>query len=129
MAPRRAARDDLKAVLRLYGFLNPSDPLLDPQATHVIEHWNRILSDPRLRYFVAEAEGQTVATCTLTLIPNLTRNMRPYGVIENVVTDPAFCQRGFGTGMLHYALAHAWREHCYKVMLLTGSKRESTLRF
>lgn len=31
MTPRRATRGDLKAVLRLYGFLNPSDPLLDPQ--------------------------------------------------------------------------------------------------
>lgn len=70
-----------------------------------------------------------MATCTLTLIPNLTRNMRPYGVIENVVTDPAFRQRGFGTGTLQYALQDAWREDCYKVMLLTGSKRESTLRF
>ncbi|MEH2045727.1 hypothetical protein [Nostoc sp.] len=31
--------------------------------------------------------------------------------------------------MLHYALALAWQQQCYKVMLLSGSKREETLKF
>ena len=70
-----------------------------------------------------------VASCTLTVIPNLTRACRPYGVIENVVTHAAHRNQGWGRALLQHALAHAWRERCYKVMLMTGRKDENTLRF
>ena len=36
---------------------------------------------------------------------------------------------GWGRALLQHALAHAWRERCYKVMLMTGRKDENTLRF
>lgn len=129
MKTRRALETDLAAILRLYGFLQPDDPVLDPQTVPVQAHWHSILADARLRYFVAETEEQIVATCALALIPNLTRNLRPYGVIENVVTDPEYRRRGCATQVLRSALEDAWREGCYKVMLSTGSKREETLRF
>ena len=63
------------------------------------------------------------------IVPNLTRGAKPYGLIENVVTDAAYRRRGLGRQVLHAALEKAWQEHCYKVMLLTGSKQEETLRF
>jgi GNAT superfamily N-acetyltransferase len=126
---RRAISSDLPAILRLYHFLNPDDPVHDPQDDDVRQIWHDIMSDDRLRYFVAESDDRVVATCTLTLIPNLTRDLKPYGVIENVVTDPEFRQQGFATAVLRHALQDAWSEGCYKVMLATGSKRESTLRF
>lgn len=129
MLCRRVIPSDLTALLRLYTFLNPTDPILQPEDPAVLRQWAVIRADPHLRYYVVEVDGSVVATCAFTLIPNLTRGMRPYGVIENVVTDPAFRQQGLGTSVLHHALAEAWREGCYKVMLSTGSKRESTLRF
>jgi ribosomal protein S18 acetylase RimI-like enzyme len=126
---RRATAHDLPDILRLYHFLNPDDPVYDPQEEVVQKLWNEIMANDRLRYFVAETDGRVVATCTLTLIPNLTRDLKPYGVIENVVTDPELRQQGFATAVLRHALKDAWAEGCYKVMLSTGSKRESTLRF
>lgn len=126
---RRATLEDLPALERLYGFLAPDDPILDSQDEHVVQHWKVILSDPKLRYYLVETNNQIVSTCTMTLVPNLTRGMRPYGLIENVVTDPEFRKQGLGTKVLQHALTDAWEEGCYKVMLLTGSKRESTLRF
>ena len=36
---------------------------------------------------------------------------------------------GWGRALLQHTLAHAWRERCYKVMLMTGRKDEHTLRF
>ncbi|MBS0631708.1 MAG: GNAT family N-acetyltransferase [Verrucomicrobia bacterium] len=129
MLCRRAISSDLAALARLYVFLNPADPVLSPDDPAVLDLWDTILADHRLRYFVAEIDGLVVGTCAFTLIPNLTRGMRPYAVIENVVTDPSFRQRGFGTALLQHALAEAWSEGCYKVMLSTGSKRESTLHF
>ncbi|MDI1263234.1 MAG: GNAT family N-acetyltransferase, partial [bacterium] len=79
--------------------------------------------------FVGLAGGSIVASCTLIVIPNLTRGGQPYGLIENVVTHADFRGRGFGKKILQAAAAAAWQADCYKVMLMTGSKRPSTLAF
>ena len=91
--------------------------------------WTEALANPRIRYFGGWDEALLVASCTLTIIPNLTRACRPYGVIENVVTHSAHRNQGWGHALLQHTLAHAWRERCYKVMLMTGRKDENTLRF
>jgi GNAT superfamily N-acetyltransferase len=129
MSCRRLTSVELPELLRLYAFLHPEDPVVDPNAGAVQRLWEQITADGNLRYYGAEAETQIVATCTLTLIPNLTRGLRPYGLIENVVTDLGFRKRGFATEVLRYALDDAWQAGCYKVMLETGSKNEGILRF
>jgi GNAT superfamily N-acetyltransferase len=78
---------------------------------------------------VAEADGRLVSSCSLSIIPNLTRGGRPYAVIENVVTDADWRRRGLGRQVLAAATAQAWAAGCYKVMLATGSRREATLQF
>ncbi len=129
MSSRRITAAELPELLRLYAFLHPQDPAVDPSGHDVQRLWRQILEDGKLRYYVAEADKKIVATCTLTLIPNLTRGLRSYGLIENVVTDPEYRKKGFATEVLRFALADAWQAGCYKVMLSTGSKREETLRF
>jgi GNAT superfamily N-acetyltransferase len=128
VAIRPIRADELPVLLGLYRHLHPGDPELSISAD-IERLWERILADPQLRYLVAEVDGRVVSTCTLTVIPNLTRGARPYGVIENVVTHPDFRRRGIGTQILRAALALAWGQDCYKVMLLTGRKDEATLRF
>lgn len=129
MNSRRIAAAELPDLLKLYAILHPDDPVVDATAPDVRQLWQKILADPNLRYYVAEHDGKVVATCTLTIIPNLTRRLRPYGVIENVVTHPAYRKHGFATEVLGFALDDAWQNRCYKVMLETGSKEEETLRF
>ena len=129
MSTRRITAAELPELLRLYAFLHPEDPVISPSNGTVQRLWSQILADVNLRYYVAEEAKSLVATCTLTLIPNLTRGLRPYGLIENVVTHPDFRNRGFATDVLRHALTDAWQAGCYKVMLETGSKKEETLRF
>ena len=124
----RATENDLRSLLELYRYLNPDDPVL-PQDDRLQQQWRDILGNDALHYVVARAGDRLVSTCALSIIPNLTRNARPYGLIENVVTHPDYRKQGIGTQVLHYALSIAWKHHCYKVMLLTGSKTEATLRF
>ena len=126
---RPIREEELPALLELYTHLHPEDARLRPGDPAVQTVWQEIRNSPHLRYYVAETEGRLVSTCTLTLIPNLTRKLRPYGLIENVVTDPAYRHRGWATQVLQHALAEAWAARCYKVMLLTGSRQEQTLRF
>jgi GNAT superfamily N-acetyltransferase len=127
LTTRCAGAEDLAAVMALYGLLNPSDPpVSDAQAQGI---WQRILGDSSARVLLGEISGQPVTTCMIVIVPNLTRGGRSYAIIENVVTHPDFRKQGHGTAILGEAVRLARLENCYKVVLTTGSKRESTLAF
>ena len=119
---------ELKALLGLYEHLHDQDDTL-PEHAVVESVWLEALSNPRIQYFGGYAMGGLVSTCTLTIIPNLTRACRPYGVIENVVTHTQHRSQGWGKALLAHALTFAWAQRCYKVVLLTGRKDEGTLGF
>lgn len=128
MTSRVLRTPDLDALLRLYAHLHEADLPL-PERNEVEAVWREALENPRCRYFGGFEGDALVSSCTIMLIPNLTRGCRPYGVIENVVTDSAHRGKGWGKRMLHDALNFAWTEGCYKVMLLTERKDEKTLNF
>ena len=125
---REIEANELSLLLSLYSHLHErDDPPPSPARAEAV--WAEALSNPRIKYFGGFDAGSLVSSCTLTVIPNLTRACRPYGVIENVVTHATHRGQGWGKAILAPALAHAWRQDCYKVMLLTGRKDEATLRF
>lgn len=124
---REVTEAELPALLHLYTHLNPNDPPLP--LNEAAEIWTPMVQDPNQCVYGAYWENELVATCTLIIIPNLTRGGRPYALIENVVTHSDHRRRGYATAVLRHALASAWERNCYKVMLLTGSKTEATLRF
>lgn len=127
MHVRNAQREDLARVLELYRQLQPDDPVLTHENAGAA--FETILREPWLSLFVLEHGGQLQSTCYLNVIPNITRSARPYAIIENVVTDQANRGKGYGKRIMAHALAVAWEAGCYKVMLLTGSKSESTHAF
>lgn len=50
-------------------------------------------------------------------------------MIENVVTREEDRGKGYASACLQYAKQIAKEKNCYKMMLLTGSKNESTQNF
>jgi N-acetylglutamate synthase-like GNAT family acetyltransferase len=125
---RQIKKTELKALLDLYKFLfSKADGSVSSEKLQTT--WNEIMKQKGLYYFVLELDGKLISTCTLAIIPNLTRGARSYGIIENVVTHIDFRKRGFGTLLLHKTLEVAWEHDCYKVMLLTGHKDQETLHF
>ncbi len=124
---REIRERDLDGLLTLYMQLHDNPfPQKDDQ---ILALWHSILNDPHHHIIIAEEDGKIVSSCVCVVIPNLTRGQRPYAFIENVVTDERYRDRGLATACLDFAREIARQENCYKMMLLTGSKEESTLRF
>ncbi len=124
---REINENELDDLLNLYLYLH-EDSI--PQKTeNVKETWKTIIHDNNHHIIVNEIEGKIVSSCVCIVIPNLTRNIRPYAFVENVVTHADYRGKGYATECLNYAKSIAEKANCYKIMLLTGSKKESTLRF
>jgi GNAT superfamily N-acetyltransferase len=108
MAPtiRLAGEADLDTILALLAQLNPGDPPPDPATAAAT--WQRILAQPGLSTLVA-CLGETVVAClTLVTVPNLSRDAKPYALIENVVTDAAHRGQRIGRTLMDAAIRHAW---------------------
>jgi len=124
---RSAGEHDLSEVLNLYRHLHPHDPELETATAEQV--WSTLLSSSFMTVIVAQAAELIVSSCTLAIVPNLSRGGRSYGVIENVVSHADYRGLGLGRRVLTHALDVAWQADCYKVLLATGSKQETTLRF
>lgn len=124
---REAKREDLDALLELYLFLHEDS--IPEKNSHLEETWEQIISDPNHHLIVCEVEGKIISSCACVIIPNLTRNVRPYAFVENVVTHADYRGKGYATECLDFAKKIAEQENCYKMMLLTGSKRPEMLNF
>ncbi|AOZ92550.1 GNAT family N-acetyltransferase [Paenibacillus crassostreae] len=125
---RLIQNNELNELLELYKHLNKEDPeLLKNQ--ELSDLWKSMMNDPNMNIIVLEYEGRIVSSCVLIIVRNLTRNARPYGIIENVVTHEEYRNKGFGRLTLNRALEIAEEGNCYKVMLMTSSKKEETLGF
>ena len=124
---REAKKEDLDKLLKLYLFLHEdSVPEYD---THLEKTWDQIIEDPNHHLIVNEIDGQIVSSCVCVIIPNLTRNVRSYAFVENVVTHADYRNNGYAGACLDYARKIAEKENCYKMMLLTGSKKPEIMQF
>ncbi|MGZ6955017.1 MAG: N-acetyltransferase family protein [Acidimicrobiia bacterium] len=103
---REARSRDFDDIVRLYRQLHPQDPL--PRDGSLEETFERILATPGLQLFVLELDGVVVATTYLNVIPNLTRSVSPYAVIENVVVEESRRGSGLGKRIMDGTLRAAW---------------------
>ncbi len=124
---REITENDFDQLLGLYMQLH--DNPFPGKSERVLAVWNNILADENHHIIVAEEDGNIVSSCVCVIIPNLTRGQRPYAFVENVITDEKYRKKGLATACLDYARELAQRKNCYKMMLLTGARQESTLRF
>ncbi|MCX7708536.1 MAG: GNAT family N-acetyltransferase [Clostridia bacterium] len=125
---RLIRHDELRQLLELYKHFEHNDPELR-EGPELEKLWDEIYFNPDWHYIVYEVDGKLVSSCNISIIRNLTRNARPYGLVENVVTHKDYRKRGYGKRVLEKAIDIARELNCYKVMLLTGSKKEETMRF
>ena len=127
MIVRELKENELNELLELYTHLHETG--VSEQSEKLAETWATIINDKNHHIIVAEENGKLISSVVCVIIPNLTRNIRPYAFIENVVTHSDYRKQGYASACLDYAKEIALKENCYKMMLLTGAKDESTLNF
>ena len=127
MQIREAKEEDLIGLLELYTLLH--DNPMPIQDEKLLALWKTILSNQDHHVILGLEESKIISSCVVTVTRNLTHGQRPYALIENVITHEVYRNRGYASKLLDYAKELAIRENCYKIMLLTGSKKESTHRF
>lgn len=127
MEIRTIKQDELSDLLHLYMYLHGNDfPLKSEQLDSL---WQAILKDTRQSIIVLYEQERLVSSCVVTIIRNLTHNQRPYALVENVITHPDYRKKGYGGEVLRKAKEIALEHHCYKIMLMTGSKSPDTYNF
>lgn len=124
---REANREDLTEILELYLHLHETS-VPEPSRERE-EMWRQIMEDGNHHLIVKTVDGKIVSSCVCVIVSNLTHRVRPYAIVENVVTHSDYRRRGYASECLDYARAVAEEKNCYKIMLLTGSKDPGVLDF
>lgn len=124
---REAKNEDLKELLELY--LDLHEESIPEPSDCLSGTWEQILEDQNHHLIVNEINGKIVSSCVCVIIPNLTRNVRPYAFLENIVTHKDYRGQGLASECLEYAKQIAEDCNCYKMMLMTGSRKKETLDF
>ena len=124
---RMVNKNDLPTLQDLYLNLHETD--IAPITGEVMKIWDSILKNPDYYILIGEYIGHVVSSVTMVIIKNLTRGARPYALIENVVTAMEYRNKGYAGLLMREAVKIAKENNCYKIMLLSGSKDESTVRF
>ena len=124
---REAEAGDLDRLLELYSLLFGRSILEKNEET--VRIWNHIMTDKMYHVIVAEENGVLVSTCTCVIIPNLTYDQRSFAVVENIVTKSEYRAQGFATACLEEAQRIAEANNCFRIMLATQSKLQSTHKF
>lgn len=127
---RKAQASDAMALKVLY-FEHLT--IFPPQEEQDMSLWMNMLGkfekDENMYLLVLEVDNQVVSSVQMAIIESLTHNVRPFAIVENVVTHADYRNRGYASALLTKAIEIAKEKGCYKISLETGSNKESTLNF
>ena len=130
MIIRKAKSKDAEDLKKLYFEYLTAYPPKEEQDMYA---WAKLLDkfekDENMYLLVVEENESVVSTVQMAIIESLTHNIRPFAVIENVVTHIDYRNKGYASALLDKASEIAKECGCYKVFLETGSNKESTLNF
>lgn len=130
MIIRKARKTDANDLKVLYFEYLTHFP---PKEEQDMNLWGSMLSrfekDENMHLLVVEEDGKVVSSVQMAIVESLTHNVRPFAVVENVVTHVDYRNKGYASTLLEKATEIAKNRSCYKIFLETGSNRESTLNF
>lgn len=125
---REARFGDLERLLALYAQLGQDDGrVLDFDAA--CEIFNRIGSYPDYRLYIAICGHEIVGVFALLMMDNLGHMGKPSAIIEDVVVDERWRNRGIGKRMVDFAMEKSREKGCYKLVLSSNQQRTDAHRF
>lgn len=130
---RRARRDDVPVIVAMLA----DDPLgstrerLDePLPPSYFQAFDKVDRDPSLQLVVAEdADGAVVGCLQLCIMPGLSSQGAPRGLLEDVRVAKHCRSRGIGEQLVQWAVREARAKDCVLVELLTHHTRGDAQRF
>ncbi len=125
---RKADRADIPYILKLYEQLDvENEKKLDiPSTEHI---YDRISRYPDYSIYVAVAGKRIIGTFALLIMDNLAHSGAKSGIVEDVVVDSEFRDRGIGKQMMKYAMDECREKKCYKLLLSSNIKRKFAHKF
>jgi GNAT superfamily N-acetyltransferase len=125
---RKANKEDLPAVLRLYAQLEMDDgnALSLSEAEHLFD---KFTCYPDYNIYVAVYSDQIIGSFELLIMDNLGHLGAPSAVIEDVVVDPKWQGHGVRKMMMQEAIKICNGKGCYKTVLSSNLKRSRAHAF
>ena len=125
---REATLDDVPTVLSLYEAAG-----VDPPGTADLElaraTFLRMQRYPDYRVWLAELDGEPVATLALAIMDNLGHRCAPSALVEDVAVHPKCQGQGIGRALIGHAIGQARAQGCYKLALSSNAKRAGAHAF
>jgi ribosomal protein S18 acetylase RimI-like enzyme len=121
---RQASPADLTQILSLLSQMHDEESAV-PSTPELQETYEEILASRSRALLVVADNDELLGILDLIVVPNLSRGGRPWAAIENIVVDSAHRRRGIGGALLDEAIEIAQEVGCYKVQLVSHSRRDA----
>ena len=127
---REISEQDARDMAELIRQLSPADVNVTENMVSALKAKIAAMVElEHMKIFGYELDGKIVGSCTLGRVEGLSKECRPFAVIENVVVLDSIRSQGIGKQLVCHAIAQAEKWNCYKVILETGTQEEWKLRF
>jgi N-acetylglutamate synthase-like GNAT family acetyltransferase len=124
---RKASEQDIPRIVELYEELTEEKIIVSPESLKHV--FMQIESMPGHWLLVADEDGLVIGTVLLQIVPHLSHNAHPWGIVENMVVDSRYRRRGIGWILIDRIKEICREAGCYKIQLLSHKKRLEAHRF
>ena len=117
---REIRENELDELLSLYEILG--EQYQSEQDFIIQKVWKAISRDPNYHIIVKIVDDKIVSTCTIIILYNLGNALRPYALLDKLVTLDDYRNNGYAIECLDYAQRIANLEGCHKIVVDVDEK-------
>jgi len=130
---RHARREDVVSIVKMLAddaLGGSRERIEDPLPSCYFAAFDKVAHDPNITLVVAEGKGGAVIGCLqLCILPGLSSQGVPRGLIEDVRVASHLRGQGIGEQLVQWAISEARSRGCKLVELLTNNSRVDAQRF